>query len=203
MSGIAAGRLREERKAWRKDHPIGFFARATRNTDGSTNMSKNISFFYIIIVSIVCTYYVTRTPWSTYNIVSCNSTLISIIVYTVYLCWTYTHFPFSNALSFSFPCSFLVVKWSCGVPGKKGTPWEGGLYKVEILFTEDYPSKAPLVNFKPVIFHPNVYGSGKVCLSIIDDTKGWSPVVTIKQILIGVQSLLNTPNVGLKSVLWL
>jgi ubiquitin-conjugating enzyme E2 I len=40
MSGIAAGRLREERKAWRKDHPIGFFARATRNTDGSTNMSK-------------------------------------------------------------------------------------------------------------------------------------------------------------------
>ena len=104
---------------------------------------------------------------------------------------------FFQCFVFFVPCSCLVVKWSCGVPGKKGTPWEGGLYKVEILFTEDYPSKAPLVNFKPVIFHPNVYPGGKVCLSIIDDTKGWSPVVTIKQILIGVQSLLNTPNVGL------
>ena len=49
MSGIAAGRLREERKAWRKDHPIGFFARATRNTDGSTNMSKLYRFFISLL----------------------------------------------------------------------------------------------------------------------------------------------------------
>ena len=27
MSGIAVGRLSEERKSWRKDHPTGFYAR--------------------------------------------------------------------------------------------------------------------------------------------------------------------------------
>ena len=27
MAGIAEGRLREERRSWRKDHPIGFVAR--------------------------------------------------------------------------------------------------------------------------------------------------------------------------------
>ena len=124
MSGIAAGRLREERKAWRKDHPHGFYARASRNTDGSTNM----------------------------------------------------------------------MVWQAGIPGKAGTPWENGLYKVEIAFTEDYPSKPPVVKFKPVIFHPNVYGSGKICLSILDETKSWQPTITIKQMLLGVQELLNNPN---------
>ena len=38
-SGIATGRLREERKAWRKDHPIGFWARP-ESTDGGANMFK-------------------------------------------------------------------------------------------------------------------------------------------------------------------
>ena len=38
MAGIARGRLRAERKAWRKDHPYGFYARPTSNEDGSTNL---------------------------------------------------------------------------------------------------------------------------------------------------------------------
>jgi ubiquitin-conjugating enzyme E2 I len=37
-SGIARGRLAEERKAWRRDHPIGFYARPTSSGDGSSNM---------------------------------------------------------------------------------------------------------------------------------------------------------------------
>jgi ubiquitin-conjugating enzyme E2 I len=38
--GIAKGRLSEERKAWRKDHPIGFYAKPHSNGDGSTNFFK-------------------------------------------------------------------------------------------------------------------------------------------------------------------
>ncbi len=58
MSGIARGRLTEERKAWRKDHPHvswclsmlhseriqltfipqAFYARPANNSDGSTNL---------------------------------------------------------------------------------------------------------------------------------------------------------------------
>merc|ERR1711865_1051189 len=75
-----------------------------------------------------------------------------------------------------------------------GTPWEGGLYKVEMAFTDDYPSKPPLVKFKPVIFHPNIYPSGRICLSILDESKSWQPTITIKQILLGIQDLLNNPN---------
>lgn len=38
MSGIAVARLGEERKNWRKDHPFGFVARPTKNTDGTLNL---------------------------------------------------------------------------------------------------------------------------------------------------------------------
>ena len=65
MAGIAHERLRKERKAWRDDHPFGFFARLSSNGDSSTNL----------------------------------------------------------------------LSWDTGVPGKKGTDWEGGLFKVRMEFS--------------------------------------------------------------------
>jgi ubiquitin-protein ligase len=38
-----------------------------------------------------------------------------------------------------------------------------------------------LGKFEPPIFHPNVYPSGTVCLSLLDEEKDWRPAVTIKQ----------------------
>jgi ubiquitin-protein ligase len=48
--------------------------------------------------------------------------------------------------------------------------------------------------FVPPLFHPNVYPSGTVCLSILNEEEAWKPAITIKQILLGVQDLLNDPN---------
>ena len=74
-SAIAQGRLREERKLWRRDHPIGFWARPLANNDDAAATSS----------------------------------------------WT----------------------WEAGVPGKKGTNWEGGVYKVQMEFSDEYPSRPP------------------------------------------------------------
>jgi len=51
-----------------------------------------------------------------------------------------------------------------------------------------------LGKFVPPLFHPNVYPSGTVCLSILNEDGDWKPAITIKQILIGIQDLLNDPN---------
>jgi len=51
-----------------------------------------------------------------------------------------------------------------------------------------------LGKFVPPLFHPNVYPSGTVCLSILNEEEGWKPAITIKQILLGVQDLLDDPN---------
>ena len=71
MSGIAVGRLTEERKNWRKDHPPGFSAKPMKKDDNSTD----------------------------------------------------------------------VMLWETGIPGKTGTDWEGGVFKVTMEFPDEYPSK--------------------------------------------------------------
>ena len=40
MSGIALGRLAEERKNWRRDHHPGFYARPLKKDDNSTDLMK-------------------------------------------------------------------------------------------------------------------------------------------------------------------
>jgi ubiquitin-conjugating enzyme E2 I len=61
-------------------------------------------------------------------------------------------------------------------------------------FSEDYPHKPPKCKFPPGFFHPNIYPSGTVCLSILNEEEAWKPGITIKQILLGVQDLLDSPN---------
>ena len=51
-----------------------------------------------------------------------------------------------------------------------------------------------LGKFVPPLFHPNVYPSGTICLSILNEEEGWRPAITIKQILVGIQDLLDEPN---------
>ena len=48
--------------------------------------------------------------------------------------------------------------------------------------------------FVPPLFHPNVYPSGTVCLSILNEEEAWRPAITVRQILLGIQDLLNDPN---------
>ncbi|CAK9315633.1 unnamed protein product, partial [Citrullus colocynthis] len=76
----------------------------------------------------------------------------------------------------------------------KGTDWEGGFFPLTLNFSEDYPSKPPKCRFPQGFFHPNVYPSGTVCLSILNEDSGWRPAITVKQILVGIQDLLDQPN---------
>eukprot|EP00922_Rhytidocystis_sp_ex-Travisia-forbesii_P067469 GHVS01100373.1.p2 GENE.GHVS01100373.1~~GHVS01100373.1.p2 ORF type:complete len:163 (-),score=18.34 GHVS01100373.1:592-1080(-) len=87
-----------------------------------------------------------------------------------------------------------MMKWVCKIPGKKGSIWEGGEYVMGMEFSEEYPSKPPKCKFAPVLFHPNIYPSGTVCLSILNEDEDWKPSITIKQILLGIQDLLDNPN---------
>ena len=57
------------------------------------------------------------------------------------------------------------------------------------IFVPMHPGQLPK-NF----FHPNIYPSGTVCLSIINEEQDWRPALTIKHILLGIQNLLDEPN---------
>ncbi|CEP15646.1 hypothetical protein [Parasitella parasitica] len=88
--------------------------------------------------------------------------------------------------------SLDLMNWVCGIPGKDDTPWEKAVYKLTMTFPE--VNLQNVGKFVPPLFHPNVYPSGTVCLSILNEDEGWKPAITLKQILLGVQDLLNDPN---------
>lgn len=70
-----------------------------------------------------------------------------------------------------------ILNWEVVIPGKDGTLWEGARIPMTMQFSEDYPNKPPVCKFKLLsngkpLFHPNVYPSGKICLSLLDAEKG-------------------------------
>lgn len=87
-----------------------------------------------------------------------------------------------------------LTRWDAGIPGKPNSLWAEATYPVSITFSEEYPSKPPKVMFPAGFWHPNVYPSGTVCLSILNESQDWRPAITLKQIVLGIQELLTNPN---------
>lgn len=235
MSGLslAQARLREERKAWRKDRPFGFWARPVELPSGgaaAAEGARNRLLRGTLPVSGV------HTPAGTADSAaqdkssrigvsaSAGDGSVSGVGTTInHDCpphasgslhkrpregelngnsSTTTTTATGNSTSSVLNSSGLnagggldLLHWEAGIPGKAGTPWQGGEFHLELYFTEDYPTKPPKCVFTPVLFHPNVYPSGTVCLSILNEEKHWRPNITIKQILLAIQELLDNPNI--------
>lgn len=81
--------------------------------------------------------------------------------------------------------------------GPTNTPYQYGFYFFKFEFTNNYPHEPPkLTSYTQgdnVRFHPNLYRSGKVCVSILNTWKGeqWSSCQTISTILLTLTSLLH------------
>lgn len=85
-----------------------------------------------------------------------------------------------------------LYKWNGTVIGPVGTPYEGGVFKLEVHFPPDYPFKSPKCKFLTKIMHPNINEAGLICLDILKDQ--WSPALTISKVLLSICSLLADPN---------
>ena len=85
-----------------------------------------------------------------------------------------------------------LFKWSATIMGPEGTPYNGGVFFLEIDFPSNYPFKPPKVYFKTRIYHPNINMGGGICLDILKDM--WSPALTITKVLLSICSLLTDPN---------
>ena len=77
--------------------------------------------------------------------------------------------------------------------GPKDSPYENGLFRLELFLSEAYPMEAPKVRFLTKIYHPNIDKLGRICLSILKP-QNWSAALQIEKVLLSIQSLLSEPN---------
>lgn len=76
--------------------------------------------------------------------------------------------------------------------GPQQSPFEGGVFHLELFLPEDYPMAPPKVRFMTKIYHPNIDKLGRICLDILKDK--WSPALQIRTVLLSIQALLSAPN---------
>ena len=69
-------------------------------------------------------------------------------------------------------------------PGE--SPYEGGVFFLNIHFPTDYPFKPPKFAFTTRIYHPNINSNGAICLDILRSQ--WSPALTVSKV--GIKLLI-------------
>ena len=82
--------------------------------------------------------------------------------------------------------------WDATIIGPSESPYCGGIFTLEIFFTDRYPFEPPKIKFKTPILHPNINDNGSICLDIL--SKNWSPVLSVSKVLLSISSLLSDPN---------
>jgi len=85
-----------------------------------------------------------------------------------------------------------LYNWEGTIIGPSDSPYQGGIFCLNIVFPVDYPFKPPKISFVTKIYHPNINTNGGICLDILKDQ--WSPALTIGKVLLSISSLLCDPN---------
>ena len=85
-----------------------------------------------------------------------------------------------------------MFSWQASIMGPSDSPYQGGLFFLDVKFPQDYPFMPPKCTFKTKVYHPNINSSGGICLDILKNQ--WSPALTTTKVLLSITSLLSDPN---------
>ena len=87
-----------------------------------------------------------------------------------------------------------IFKWVSKLKGPPDTPYQEGIFSVNIDVPEDYPISPPKCTFITKIFHPNIhFTTGEICLELFNKSK-WIPAWTIESVCKAILDLLRNPN---------
>ena len=84
-----------------------------------------------------------------------------------------------------------MFHWIATIMGPDNTPYEGGVFFLDIKFPNDYPFKPPKMKFTTKIYHCDINDKGGICLDLLKDM--WRPSLTIEKLLDTLRDLLEYP----------
>jgi ubiquitin-conjugating enzyme E2 D/E len=85
-----------------------------------------------------------------------------------------------------------LFKWQANIKGPIGSPYESGIFFLEIRFPQDYPFKPPKIKFTTKIYHCNVDAQGGICMNALTDN--WTPTLSVAKLLASITHLMMNPN---------
>ena len=83
-------------------------------------------------------------------------------------------------------------KWMATIQGPEGTPYEGGVFFLDVEVPTDYPHKPPKITFNTKVYHMNIRTDGRLCMDLL--RQGWTPKTTIAQLLEAISVMLSEPS---------
>merc|ERR1711964_215997 len=75
-----------------------------------------------------------------------------------------------------------IMNWILNLAGPDGSPYEGGIFRVQIMYSDSYPMKAPELKFLTKCYHPSIdQTTDEVCQDVLARSKNGSEPFGIPQ----------------------
>merc|ERR1712093_511496 len=100
-----------------------------------------------------------------------------------------------------FPAPDNLQFWRALIEGPANSPFEGGVFALNVIVPDNYPFQPPRITFETPIYHCNVNDSGKICLDILQDA--WSPSCSVPKCLEAIRIMMKNPDTNYALRQWI